>query len=758
MSEGFFTKKETASKSRPDGKLHTCAACGLYRNCKSPRIEPYGNFRKKILNIGEAPGCITGDSLIDTAFRDKSKYPDGIPIKDLVDKKNIYVYSFNTTSNKLVIGKVHKVWKTGRKKVYEVVYEWSYAEGKERITLQNSIKVTSNHLFLLKKNIPHDPFRGVRDDRKYVSIDTGLKEGYSLQPFHRGIFYYGFVGTTSKSMVKEPRFLLEYKIGRKLVKTEQCHHHNEIKMDDSFKNLRLKSRSAHSSYYAIKNNPMNNPIHKTTHDKIMHSKKYKKKQSKIMTEYYNDPINHKAKVQSNRAHASQTSKIIKNMFKINPVYWYNYLMGRQRSCRWSDEEIKRRFFVRFPDIPFPPEVDNHKVVSVRYVGIEDVYDMEIEKYHNFAVNGIFVHNSEEDRNAKPWQGKTGKLLQRTYAKLGIDLFEDCLNINAVLCRPTDKEGNNRAPTNFEAECCRRSVLKVINEYKPKVIVLFGNVAIFSLIGHRWKKDLGGITKWRGWTIPDQDFKTWICPTFHPSYIERANTNPYKRDEDQHSVEETIWIQDLEQAIAIRKKPFPFYVEPKIEIIRDLSILTQKIKAGARIAFDYETTGLKPQGFGHRIVCCSIATSRNHVYVFMMPKTKEGKRPFKMILKNEGIRKVAQNIKFEDTWSAVRLHTEVQGWEWDTMQASHIFDNRPGISGLKFQVYVQFGIVDYASEVAPYLESTDLKNGNSLNRILELIKKPGGKQKLLKYCGYDSINEFRLAEDQISIVEEAQLPF
>jgi DNA polymerase len=361
----------------------------------------------------------------------------------------------------------------------------------------------------------------------------------------------------------------------------------------------------------------------------------------------------------------------------------------------------------------------------------------------------------EDLRGKPWQGKVGKLLQRTYAELGIDLFEDCLNVNAVLCRPMDTKGANRAPTNFEAECCRRSLVKLVNECKPKVIVLFGNTAIYSLLGNRWKNDLGGITKWRGWQIPDQDFKTWLCPTFHPSYVERAKNNPYNFDG--RSAEETIWVDDLKQAIECRKKPFPIYQEPKIEVITDLDVLYD-IKIGSKIAFDYETTGLKPHGVGHKIVCCSIATGPNHVYVFMMPKTKEGRRPFKDLIKDESVRKIAANMKFEDTWSAVRLRTEVQGWLWDTMQAAHIIDNRRGASGLKFLTYVNFGIVDYASEIAPYLESIDKKNGNSLNRILELVAKPEGKSKLLKYCGYDSINEMRLSIIQQNLIEESQLPF
>ena len=39
----------------------------------------------------------------------------------------------------------------------------------------------------------------------------------------------------------------------------------------------------------------------------------------------------------------------------------------------------------------------------------------------------------EDSKGIPWQGRTGRLLQEAYKKVGIDLFNDCLNINAVSC-------------------------------------------------------------------------------------------------------------------------------------------------------------------------------------------------------------------------------------------------------------------------------------------------------------------------------------
>jgi hypothetical protein len=277
-----------------------------------------------------------------------------------------------------------------------------------------------------------------------------------------------------------------------------------------------------------------------------------------------------------------------------------------------------------------------------------------------------------------------------------------------------------------------------------VIVLLGNAAVYSLVGHRWHKDLGGITKWRGWTIPDQDFQTWICPTFHPSFVERSEATDVS----------IIWEEDLEQAIACAIIDYPLYVTPEIEIITDLAPLND-ITSG-EVAFDYETTGLKPHASGHRIVCVSVADTKNHAYVFMMPNTKSEREPFIKLLTNPAVGKIAQNMKYEHAWSMVRLRTEVKNWVWDTMLASHILDNRPGVTGLKFQTYVQFGVVDYASEVAPFLQSSEQNNGNAINNIQKLLDRPRGKRTLMEYCGLDAVYEYRLATRQRSIIDD--LPF
>jgi uracil-DNA glycosylase len=379
---------------------------------------------------------------------------------------------------------------------------------------------------------------------------------------------------------------------------------------------------------------------------------------------------------------------------------------------------------------------------------KDVQSPRMKPYGNFKkriLNLGEAPGAEEDRTGKPWQGASGQLLQRTYKKLGIDVFEDCLNVNSCHCRPMDNHGKNRPPTNQEVENCRRTTLKIIKEVQPHIIVLLGGSALYSLLGHRWQDNLSGITKWRGFAIPDQDFNAWLCPTFHPSYIERS---------DPGGVEEVIWQQDLEQMAKLIDTPLPVYKPPVIEVIQSLEVLDTI--TSYHIAFDYETTGLKPHATGHRIVCCAVADTSDHAYVFMMPDTRRARQPLVNLLTNPNVGKMAHNMKFEEAWSTVRLGHHIENWLWDSMIAAHILDNRRGITGLKFQSYVNFGVIDYASEIAPYLKGKDDDNANSFNTIFKLLEKPGGQHKLLTYCSYDAVFERRLAEQQMLIME--QLPF
>lgn len=355
----------------------------------------------------------------------------------------------------------------------------------------------------------------------------------------------------------------------------------------------------------------------------------------------------------------------------------------------------------------------------------------------------------DDRKGKPFQSKQASILYSTYKKLGIDLEEDCLNVNAVMCHPYKHDsGKPRNPTAHEIQCCRLNMLRLIKQHKPKLIVVFGKVALESIVGHRWTKGLGEMKRWRGWVIPDQEYNAWVAPVFSPTYV---------HGQDSKAVQ-LIWEQDLEKAIKYAKIPFRKFVEPTLTILEDLSELS-KIKNLTKCAFDYETTGLKPHSKKHKIICCSIADSANHAYVFMLldKKNKPLKRkkiqPFLNFIVNPLIPKIAQHMKFEENWTFFKLGVRVKGWFHDTMYWTHIFDNRTGITGLKFQAYVCFGIDAYDEDVEPYIKA---KDSNSHNKMLEFVSTKRGKNSCLKYCGWDSILEYRLAElqqEQLNLIQK-----
>lgn len=349
-------------------------------------------------------------------------------------------------------------------------------------------------------------------------------------------------------------------------------------------------------------------------------------------------------------------------------------------------------------------------------------------------------SAEEDKQGRQLVGAAGTLLRKKLAEHGIDLERDCRKINAVCCR-TPK---GRAPNANEIAQCHPRVLEELKSFKPKVILLLGGAAVSSFLLGRWKKDLGGITKWRGWTIPDRDFKAWVCPMFHPSYVLRSSDENAKGQ--YQPVVEVIFNKDLKQAVGCLDRPSPKDPDERslVEIIEDPRDLCHKlgntIELESLIAFDYETTGLKPHSPKQRIVSCSISLSGNHAWSFLMPaKGSKAFRLFQELMTCERIGKMAHNAKFEDNWTNVKVGVPVVNWEWDSMIAAHVLDNRSEVTGLKFQAYVHFGILPYDEHISPFLDSDKSEGGNTLNRIDEIPK-----HELLLYGGLDSMLQFRLA--------------
>src|SRR6056297_1231768 len=86
-------------------------------------------------------GCLIGDTLIDMP-RNNSIYPNGIKIKDLVGKEDLYTYTYNIKTQCLEIKRIINVWVA---KTNVDVYKITTRSGR-------SIKATKNHPFLVSIN------------------------------------------------------------------------------------------------------------------------------------------------------------------------------------------------------------------------------------------------------------------------------------------------------------------------------------------------------------------------------------------------------------------------------------------------------------------------------------------------------------------------------------------------------------------------------------------------------------------------------
>ena len=340
---------------------------------------------------------------------------------------------------------------------------------------------------------------------------------------------------------------------------------------------------------------------------------------------------------------------------------------------------------------------------------------------------------EEDRQGTQLIGQSGQLLREVLGEIDVDLDRDCWKTNAVICWPGE---GNPTPSLQRIQQCRPNLIKAIQELKPTTVILLGVSAVKSLIGHLWREDSGSISQWAGWQIPDCEFNAWVCPTFHSAYLLREKS-PVLR----------LWFKrHLKAAFAKTARPWrkmPDY-RKRVKIIYDsgevASLLMGLPDGGGPVAFDYETNMIKPDRPNASIFSCAVAwKASDGVRAIAYPWRGVAVSATQQLLRSE-VPKIAANLKFEERWTRRMFGHGVRNWLWDTMQVAHVLDNRPGITSLKFQAFVQFGQGVYDAEVSPYLKGI---NSDGVNRIGN-----ADMQKVLIYNGMDALLEYKLAELQM----------
>ncbi len=131
---------------------------------------------------------------------------------------------------------------------------------------------------------------------------------------------------------------------------------------------------------------------------------------------------------------------------------------------------------------------------------------------------------DEDIRGEPFVGRSGQLLDRMLAAIGIDR-EQVYITNIVKCRPP----NNRDPRPEEAARCRHYLEAQIRQLEPKVILSVGRVSAHNLLA---TGDPVGKLIRQSHKLPGTDIPVKV--TYHPAYLLR---NP--------SAKAIAW-QDLKQ--------------------------------------------------------------------------------------------------------------------------------------------------------------------------------------------------------------------
>lgn len=175
---------------------------------------------------------------------------------------------------------------------------------------------------------------------------------------------------------------------------------------------------------------------------------------------------------------------------------------------------------------------NAKDICSKAQSLEQLHDM-MEKFDgcslkfsaNSTVFGCGNHKAElmivgeapgadEDRQGKPFVGRSGKLLDKMLEAIGIER-DKCFVSNILPWRPP----GNRTPTDGEIAVCLPFLQKQIELVNPKIILMLGASAANALLNNS-----ESISHLRGRTLQydiDESHKYQALATFHPAYLLRS---------------------------------------------------------------------------------------------------------------------------------------------------------------------------------------------------------------------------------------------
>jgi replicative DNA helicase len=340
-------------------------------------------------DVAVVTACLSGDTEVCTLEGD-------IPIKALVGK-NPWVFASDESGRKNLV-KAKNVRSTGFAPVY-------------RIELDNgsSLKATGWHPFMMR-------------DGSYKKVEE-LQVGDSLMPFRRYTdpFGYRFVETTldnsDPSRLKYEHSLAFKTKGENIdPDSEVVHHVNFVKGDNRPENLVKMTRIEHTAYHRKLGK------RKPTFAERRRLSIFQKEHNSMYVPGAREKMRRTLKANPPIQFVSEDGRERMRLAVCGPKNWRFQNRGRSyievfgeekaRSTKekigshsrkvWEGSSESERYsrLRGLREYNERRQVNNHKVVKIELLGVEEVFDMEVPGFHNFSLAaGVVVHNSQVNRES-----------------------------------------------------------------------------------------------------------------------------------------------------------------------------------------------------------------------------------------------------------------------------------------------------------------------------------------------------------------------
>ena len=377
----------------PDGRIHPAYRNGMQHHCLR--------------------SCVAEGTKI-LVVRDFIEHPEGIPIEQI--RKGDYVYCFDDQLQP-AIRKVLWAGKTSHRKVVRL--HWS---SRSTVNPRGYLDVTPEHGIRLLSGEYH-PAAGLHK-ADFRSEEEKKKKWQKVRVLsaRRNKDQIYFTGSTAS--ISEYRFIYEQFYG-KLAPRELVHHKNHLHLDHHPSNLEKNTNIEHSRYHSNgRNNPRFVDLGKFSFLRTL--AKAKGKLTKAPLDF--TLIQRKAQLHSVdlvqlRYRYDQNGDYISlgrlhrlgpqiSLSRVVKEFGFNYGKSRRllhsRGIEFIDSGSGNNPYGRRGKSSY-----NHVITRVEWLDQEvDVYDIEVEDYHNFIANEICVHNSSEgDTNIQNWPKRKHKRIR-----------------------------------------------------------------------------------------------------------------------------------------------------------------------------------------------------------------------------------------------------------------------------------------------------------------------------------------------------------